>query len=304
MTLAVLFNGQGEQRREHVDRLLANAPSDIAEPLRAALGQLGLELDALTQEQLFPNRVAQPVICAYQLTTWRNLASRLPQPGLFAGYSLGELTAFTCAGAFPPTDTIGLAALRARFMDEAVSTPSGLVAVLGLTERKVVELCTKHAAEIAIRNGMDHFIVGGHRKALTLLEDEAAQSGASKTTMLNVTTPSHTSMLAGAASRFGAELRGKLRDRLDVGVLSGVDASVVRTGAAAAVALETQIRRTIDWAACMEAIVGFHPHAVLEIGPGTALSRMLRELDAGLEVRAVDDFRSLEAVERWVISRL
>ncbi|MET1084026.1 MAG: malonate decarboxylase subunit epsilon [Burkholderiales bacterium] len=304
MTLVVLFNGQGEQRREHVDRLLVDAPPDLATPLRTALDELGLRLDALTHDQLFPNRVAQPVICTYQLMTWRTLASRLPRPELYAGYSLGEVTAFACAGAFPPGEAVSLASLRARFMDEAVSAPSGLVAVLGLTERTVAELCRRHGTEIAIRNGADHFIVGGEREALGRLVDEAGKSGASKTTVLGVTTPSHTSMLASAAARFGLELRAKLRDRLDVPVLSGVDASVVRSGQAAAAALETQIRRTIDWAACMETIVGFHPHAVLEIGPGTALSRMLRELDAGLEVRSVDDFRSLEAAERWVSSRL
>ncbi len=304
MTLVVLFNGQGEQRREHVDRLLADPPSDLAAPLRSTLEELGLKLEALTHEQLFPNRVAQPVICAYQLATWRTLASRLPQPGLYAGYSLGELTAFACAGAFPPVETISLAALRARLMDEAVSAPSGLVAVLGLTERAVAALCKKHGAEIAIRNGADHFIAGGERMALSDLANEALRSGASKTTVLGVTTPSHTSMLASAATRFGAELRTRMHDRLHTPVLSGVDASVVRSGPAAASALETQICRTIDWAACMEAIAGFHPHAVLEIGPGTALSRMLRELDGGIEVRAVDDFRSLDAVERWVTSRV
>lgn len=304
MTLVVLFNGQGEQRREHVDRLLVGAPPDLAAPLHAALGELGLRLEALTHDQLFPNRVAQPVICAYQLMTWRTLASQLPRPELYAGYSLGEVTAFACAGAFPPDEAVSLAALRARLMDEAVSAPAGLVAVLGLTERTVAELCRKHGAEIAIRNGADHFIVGGEREALIRLANEATKSGANKTTLLGVTTPSHTSMLASAASRFGSDLRAKVRARLDVPVLSGVNASAVRSGQATATALETQIRCTIDWAACMETIVGFHPHAVLEIGPGTALSRMLRELEAGLEVRSVDDFRSLEAVERWVSSRL
>ena len=99
MTFVVVFNGQGEQRPEHVERLLRESTPDIAELLQAVLREQGVSLTSVTNEQLLANRVAQPLICAYQLALWGKLAPQLPQPALFAGYSLGELTAFACAGA-------------------------------------------------------------------------------------------------------------------------------------------------------------------------------------------------------------
>lgn len=304
MTLVVVFNGQGEQRREHVERLLSEAAPDELERLRALLRERGVSLEGATNDELLANRIAQPTICAYQLTVWRKLAPQLPRPTLFAGYSLGELTAFACAGAIAAEETVPLAAVRARLMDEAVSVPSGLLAVFGLEEEALRGLCRAHATEIAIRNGYDTFIVGGAADALTGLAEGAAAAGATRVTRLCVPTPSHTSVLANAARAFGAELRAKMRERLDVPALSGVDGKVVRSGVDACAALEDQMCHTLDWAACMETIVSYRPHAVLEIGPGTALSRMLRDLEPRLEVRAIDDFRSLLSVADWARSRL
>ena len=196
----------------------------------------------------------------------------MPRPALLAGYSLGELTAFACAGSIAAAESVQLAAVRARLMDEAVGIPSGLLAVSGLQEETLRGLCRKHATEIAIRNGRENFIVGGPSGALARLADEATKAGANRVTRLGVPTPSHTSQLAPAAVSFSEALHAKMPERLAVPTLSGVDGKVVRSGRAARAALQKQMCHTIDWAACMETIVSYRPQAVLEIGPGTALS--------------------------------
>lgn len=303
MRLIVLFSGQGGLRREHVLRLRASAPPDVAEPLRAALRLLDVQTAALTEAQWAANRLAQPLICAYQLALWRELAPLLPSPVLVAGYSLGELAAFACAGAFSPGDAVTLAYERARLMDEATAEPSGLLAVLGLDEAQLRARSAASGTEIAIRNGPRHFIVGGTRRALAVLAREATLAGATRTTMLCVTTPSHTGVLKAAAVRFAGYLRPCLRDRMDVPVLSGVEAQIVRGDAAVAAVLERQICTRLDWAACMETLLEHRPDAVLELGPGNALAKMLLELEPQAEVRAVDEFRDLRAAAQWVGSR-
>jgi len=74
----------------------------------------------------------------------------------------------------------------------------------------------------------------------------------------------------------------------------------LRTATEAAVALARQISTPLDWLACMEAIVETQPDAVLEIGPGNALARMLAEMTAGVAVRALDDFRDPAAAIGWI----
>lgn len=300
--LIVLFSGQGGLRREHAARLASIAKPDIAMALDAALG---LDPATLTDSQLAENRHAQPIICALQLSLWRQLAPLLPRPSLFAGYSLGEVMACCAAGAFPDEAAVSLAAARARFMDEATDEPCGMLAVLGMSEARLRPFCATLGVEIAIRNGPTHFVVGGAREALAALETRAVKAGATRTQALPVTTPSHTPRLHEAGARFGEALPARLQPgALEVPVLGGIDAHIIRTGAAALAALARQIHTRLDWAACMDSIVEMQPDAVLEIGPGAALAKMLIELEPRLEARSVDDFRSAEAAAHWVASRV
>ena len=86
-------------------------------------------------------------------------------------------------------------------------------------------------------------------------------------------------------------------------MVGSVDAQVVRSTASALAVLERQMHTTIDWRATMETIVAYRPEAVLEIGPGSALSRLMLEVEPRLEVRSLDDFRGLDGAARWVCSR-
>jgi len=304
VTLVVLFNGQGELRRQHVDRLLGEATAAIAALLASVFESKGLSLRDARDDDLQTNRIAQPVICLYQLAMWRTLAPLLPRPALFAGYSLGELTAFAVAADVEVEDAIALAEHRATLMDEAVLQPAGLLAIAGLPEASVEALCRTHACEIAIRNGPANFVVGGSAGALERLSDNACAIGAIRTSRLRVTTPSHTSRLAGAAVKFGQFLRRGGYEGLRIPVVASAEGRIVFSADALVSALEKQLCTRLDWDTCMDAIFSYRPQAVLEMGPGTALSRLLLDVDPGVEVRSVDDFRHASSIAQWVASRI
>jgi [acyl-carrier-protein] S-malonyltransferase len=72
-----------------------------AKPALAEFEQVtGRGAFALSADQMQTNVVAQPLVCAWQLAVWAEIAARLPQPSAFAGYSVGELAAYGCAGAW------------------------------------------------------------------------------------------------------------------------------------------------------------------------------------------------------------
>jgi [acyl-carrier-protein] S-malonyltransferase len=64
--------------------------------------------------------------------------------------------------------------------------------------------------------------------------------------------------------------------------------------------LACQISTTIDWAACLESCRSAGAVAALELGPGTALSRMASPLFPDGHVRAVDEFRTLTGLRSWL----
>ena len=87
-------------------------------------------------DELFENVVAQPLLCLTELATWAALRDRVGEPGAFAGYSVGELAAYACAGAMDASLLASLARTRARLMDDAADRPGGLARGAWIASRR------------------------------------------------------------------------------------------------------------------------------------------------------------------------
>ncbi len=118
MSLGVLCPGQGDQSPGMFELV-------SGEPEAQSILALYKRLAGGTAEDLHLNKVAQPLLCAFQLSVWRVLQKDLPEPRAFAGYSLGELSAYGCAGVLAPEELVKLAQHRAAAMDEAYPSPGG-----------------------------------------------------------------------------------------------------------------------------------------------------------------------------------
>ncbi len=272
--------------------------------MRSASSVLGCPpveyLQQLSPQELFCNHPAQLLIGTLQMTTWAAIRERLPAPNVFAGYSMGELVAYGCAGALSISETLALMEKRATLMDKVLLQPSGLLAIRGLNRSEVDSLCSSTGAEIAIINGPDHFVVGGPAEALTRCGHNPLANKATKIKRLQVTVPSHTSWLREASREFERELNTSSLVVTPDPVLAGVSGSVVRTREQAITALNQQISNPINWMACMQTAIEMGCSVFLELGPGNALSKMLQDLFPDITVRSVDDFRSLNGVATWV----
>lgn len=302
----ILCPGQGDQIPDMFD-LFANDEAS-QKLLRTGAAQLWDDPEAFVRhahdEAAFDNILAQPLICLRQLVAWRALAPLLPKPRVFAGYSLGEFVAYGCVGALSLEETLQLSTRRAALMDAAVpKCAAGLLALRGLHRKQIDEFCQAAGVEIAIVNGTDHFVVGGVIDALDEVTRLAAAAGADTVRWLPVKVPSHTSLLATAGRTFLAELEPSNLQSPSIPVLAGIDGSVVRDRQVAITSLASQLCRPIRWDLCQQAAIEMGCGVFLELGPGNALSRMLRDASPGVQARSIDEFRSLQGVADWVVKR-
>lgn len=301
--LAILCPGQGAQHPAML--ALALGSPEGARVVGEASDVLGRDAAALVAAggpDLFRNALAQPLLCAAELATWAALREALPRPVLFAGYSLGELIAYGCAGALHAPDAIALAVERAAAMDRASAGAgaSGLVGLRGLTVARVEALAAAAGAHVAIVNGPDHCVVGGAVGSLARVEEAALAAGATQAKRLPIEVAAHTAALAPAVAPFAAALaRAPLRDP-PIPVLAGIDGSLVRTRGDAIAALSRQLAERIEWARCLAAAAELGCRVFLELGPGVALTKMASEVVPGAAARSVCDFRSLGGVAAWV----
>jgi [acyl-carrier-protein] S-malonyltransferase len=302
--VVILCSGQGGQHPAMFD-LVADCPE--AEPVfAAAAAVLGRDPRSFVKEaapeDLFSDLSGQILCCAQALAAWAALGTVRPARAVIAGYSIGELAAWGCAGTFDDLSTLRLAQHRAAAMDKAAPKESGLVVITGLRRPVIEPILTRHAVSMAIVNDVDSFTVGGPRAALRAACEETAARGAKRTVTLPVTVPSHTPLLSKATEQFRIALReaSPRLPRAGYRLLSGIDGETVLDIEAGIDKLARQISTTIDWAACLESCRSAGAVAALELGPGTTLSRMASTLFPDGRARAVEEFRSLAGLRAWL----
>lgn len=302
MSLALLCPGQGAQHAAMFDRVRDLA---AARPVLDATSELlGRDVfAAAAADDRFDNVRAQPLLCAASLAHWQGLREVLPTPTVIAGYSIGELAAHAIAGGVDAATCLALAAQRALLMDSASPADAGLQAVLGLERHVLQPLCDLHGAHVAIANGQDHFIVGGTHASLQRLADAARPQGAD-IRPLQVHVPAHTPLLAAAVAPFAAALDASPLQAPRLPLLAGIDARPVRDRATAVHTLSAQLAQTIEWAQVMRQAFERGARVFLQLGPGNALARMVAPAYPCCEVRAVEEFQSLEGAAAWVRSAL
>ncbi|WP_028101077.1 ACP S-malonyltransferase [Pseudoduganella violaceinigra] len=290
--LLILCPGQGGQHAAMYD-LARSDPRGAA-----LLDQLAPWLPDLSMpETMFNNRAAQPAVVASSLAMWEALRGECPAPALVAGYSVGELAAYGVAGAFSPERTVALAAQRAALMDACVA-PGSPHAMLAISGRRIASLrqqLAAHGFHIAIETGEDSCIAGG----LAAMANAIAIPGA-RIAPLPVTVASHTPYLKAAAAAFAARLAEESFGSLRTPVLGGIDAMTVRGAEAAIAHLARQLAEPILWTECMDACAEQGITAALELGPGSALSKMLSARHPGIACRSVADFRSVDGIRSWL----
>jgi len=302
--VAILCSGQGGQHPAMFD-LVANCPE--AEPIfAAAAGVLGQDPRRFVREaapaDLFSDLSGQILCCTQALAAWAALGTVRPARAVIAGYSIGELAAWGCAGALDGARILRLAQRRAAMMDAAAPSDGGLAAIVGLRRATLEPILARHSVSIAIVDDVDSFVVGGRRAGLEAACQDAAARGARHTISLKVALPSHTPFLGEATEQFRAVLReaSPRLPRAGYRLLSGIDGDTIHDMETGIDKLARQISTTIDWAACLESCRSAGAAAALELGPGTVLSRMASALFPDGRARAVEEFRTLAGLRTWL----
>ncbi|MBS7781267.1 ACP S-malonyltransferase, partial [Acidovorax sp. CCYZU-2555] len=110
MSFALLFSGQGHQ---HPGMLPWLADDASVQATRARLGVADWRLALTDPAWAQRNDKAQVLLTGLSLAAWSQIAPLVAQPAAIAGYSVGELAAFSAAGVMDTPAALALAQQRA-----------------------------------------------------------------------------------------------------------------------------------------------------------------------------------------------
>jgi [acyl-carrier-protein] S-malonyltransferase len=306
MSFAFVFPGQGSQS---VGMLAAFAQADpvVRATFDEASSALGYDLWQLTQEgpkeRLDTTECTQPAMLAAGVATFRLWQSRGgADPILVSGHSLGEFTAFVCAGALDFGAAIDLVRFRGRVMQEAVPAGSGaMAAILGLEDADIEAACREAAGSEVVEpvnfNSPGQVVIAGHATAVQRAIETAKSKGAKKAIPLPISVPSHSSLMRSAGQRLAERLANIEIRTPRIKCLSPVDVSAHEEPAEIRAHLSQQLSRPVQWVATVRAIAKANVAQVIECGPGKVLTGLNKRIEKrpDLEYMALEDPASLDA---------
>lgn len=301
MGFALLFSGQGMQ---HPGMLPWLVPGETLQQTIEALAAPDWRQRLADPAWSANNHNAQLLLTGTALAAWEQLAPELPPPLAVAGYSVGELAAFSAAGVLAPAQALALAHERARAMDAAAAAlAGGLSGVTGLALPQVQALCDAAGVAIAIHNGPDSVVLGGPLPALAQAEQLAEAQGA-RCTRLKVAVASHTRWMQPARAALAQVLAPLPLAPPRAALFCNATGQRMYSADDARTALATQLDQTVCWSTCMDNLYARRVDCVLEIGPGQSLARLWNQRYPEVPARSGDEFHSAGAVVRWVRGHL
>jgi [acyl-carrier-protein] S-malonyltransferase len=303
--IAVVFPGQGSQavgmgkaladQFEVCRRTFAEADAALNEPLSDLIFNGPADRLTLTEN-------TQPAILTMSVAAWRLLEQRGLKPAFVAGHSLGEYSAHVAAGTLPFADAVRLVRNRGRYMQEAVPVGAGaMAAIIGLDEAGVNLACEEAAqgevVSAANLNGAGQIVIAGAAAAVARASERAKALGAKLAIPLTVSAPFHCALMKPAEIRLTPELRAVPASDPRVPVVANVDAEAKCTASASIDALITQIASPVRWEGVVQRLASEGVSRYVEVGPGKALSGMIKRIVSGATIQNVEGPDDLAAIE-------
>ena len=289
MSVAFLFPGQGAQE-SGVLHALPHHPA-VHETLAEAghvMQRDVLQLD--TEAALASTTSVQLVTFIAGVATTRALRAEDVAPDFVAGLSVGTFAAAVAAGALKFADALSLVELRARLMQEAYPQGYGLVAIVGLSERRVrdeIVAAVMGPLFVAAINAPAEIVLAGSDAALAVAIAAARDAGARHAEWLSVATPSHCPLLGSVASELGKALQKVEVSNPAIPYVGSRSARVLRDAAAVREELATNVAHAMRWHDATTMLHELGATLFLEMPPGKVLTGLVCNAFPGARARAM-----------------
>lgn len=308
MNIGFIYAGQGSQRVG-----MGQDFYDTYDTFRQVMDSVSLDFGVKElcfsgpEEQLNQTRYTQPCMVTFAVGVTKVLAENGIIPKMACGLSLGEYSALYAAGVFSEEQVIPIVAYRGQVMEEAaLGREPKMAAVLNASREQVQEACQKAHEQLAAEeynvvqavnyNCPGQIVISGDAKAVDLAGEILKEAGVKRVLPVKVSGPFHTSLMKPAgdalARRFTEENFGKMA----FPVIFNATAKPLAEGETVPAMLERQVQSGVYFEDSVRYMKEQGIDTLIEIGPGRALSKFVKRIDADMPCYSIDTVEDLQKV--------
>ena len=302
---SVIFPGQGSQMvgmgKEFYDKfdLVKNLFNKADDTLNFSISKLILEGP---KEELDLTANTQPAIFLISYSIYNVIKKEfnidLSKAKYFAGHSLGEYSALSCAGYLNFSDTLKILRIRGDAMQNSVPKgQGGMVAVLGSTVETIEKILNDNEqnlnVQIANDNSEGQIVLSGKTEDLDKLI-VIFKENTIKNIRLPVSAPFHSSLMNKATDIMSNELNKINFIEVKNKLISNVTAKEISNIDELKTLLIKQIENRVRWRESVINMINSNVNHFIEIGPGKVLSGLVKRINKEVKIDTINKQGDIE----------
>jgi len=305
---SVIFPGQGSQivgmGKEFYDKfdLVKNLFKEADNTLNFSISRLILEGP---KEELDLTINTQPAIFLISYSIYNVINKEfnidLSKAKYFAGHSLGEYSALSCAGYLSFSDTLKILRIRGDAMQNSVPKgQGGMVAVLGSTVETIEKILKENEknfiVQIANDNSEGQIVLSGKLQDLDKLINVLKENSI-KNIKLPVSAPFHCSLMSKATNIMNDELNKLNFTEGKNKLISNVTANEIANTDELKDLLIKQIENRVRWRESVINMVNNDINHFIELGPGKVLSGLVKRINKKVKIDTINNQGDIERLK-------
>ena len=305
---SVIFPGQGSQMvgmgKEFYDKfdIVKNLFKEADDTLNFPISKLILEGP---KEELDLTVNTQPAIFLVSYSIYNVIKKEfnidLSKAKYFAGHSLGEYSALSCAGYLNLSETLKILRIRGDAMQNSVPKgEGGMVAVLGSTVEIIEKILKDNEQNLSIQiandNSEGQIVLSGKTddldKLILILKENTI-----KNIKLPVSAPFHCRLMNKATNIMSNELNKLNFIEGENKLISNVTANEISNTSELKDLLVKQIENRVRWRESVINMINNDVNHFIEIGPGKVLSGLVKRINKEVKIDAINNQGDIESLK-------